>query len=159
MTSTYFLHKCLKNIPIYTSVLPIDHLDKVVNWFEKYKGPFPKSFVLNTEPSNVKKGGHWILVTFFKQNKDVAIEIFDSLALGSGSLPHQLRIQLGDLGKLVYSKLQIQSFISDYCGFFCLYRCLSINNGQSLDEFYKSFSLVNLNDNDKTVVSLIVNHV
>ena len=159
MTSTFFLHKCLKNIPNYTTIIPIDHLDKVETWFETYKGPFPKSFVVNTEPSNVKNGGHWILVTFFKENKHINIEIFDSLALGGNSLPHQLSSQLDHIGKLMYSKIQIQSFTSDYCGLFCLYRCLSINIAQPLDVFYKSFSMVNLNANDSTVVSLIVNYV
>lgn len=159
MTSTYFLHNCLKNIPNYTTVLPIDHLDKVEKWFKTYEGSFPKSFVINTEPSNVKSGGHWILTTFFKTNKYMTIEIFDSLALGSDSLPAELGRQFGHLGKLVYSNLQIQAYTSDYCGLFCLYRCLSINIGQPLDLFYKSFSMTNLNDNDKKVVLLIEKYV
>ena len=159
MTSTYFLHNCLKNIPNYTSVLPIDHLDKIESWFETYKGQFPKSFVINTEPSNIESGGHWILATIFKENKYIAIEIFDSLALGSDLLPNQLRRQLGQLGKLNYSNLQIQSYTSDYCGLFCLYRCLSINAGHTLERFYRSFSMTNLNDNDSKVVTLIENYV
>lgn len=96
--------------------------------------------------------GHWVLLTF--ENK--MCKIFDSLAIPFTMYPDTLRAFIyKNSSKVSASKTPIQSSLSVLCGYFCISRLLSMNEGVCEKDFHNKFN-TNLEENDVLVMKLII---
>lgn len=114
----------------------------------------PLAFVLNTDNSR-SKGQHWIALYVPKNNGD--IEYFDS----GGRPPTNkrwLKFIKNNCNRYIYNPIQIQSFISEMCGEFCItYLNERICKKKSLKEYIDQFNTKDLEMNDNTVKRLYNN--
>ena len=156
MCSNIFLISVLKGFKIFGGVFACDELHTITSSKREFS-----SIIVNTEKSTSNKAGHWILLTYFRKNKKlVYCEIFDSLAHNISEIPMLIVEYIRSLDVPVkYSHTQIQSYLSDFCGLFCIARFLSILSREDLDKFTKYFSNKFLNRNNKISVEYIFNHI
>ena len=156
MCSNIFLINVLKGFKKFVGVFACDELHTITSSKREFS-----SIIVNTEKSTSNKAGHWILLTYFRKNKKlVYCEIFDSLAHNISEIPMLIVEYIRSLDVPVkYSHTQIQSYLSDFCGLFCIARFLSILSREDLDKFTKYFSNKFLNRNNKISVEYIFNHI
>ena len=156
MCSNIFLISVLKRFRNFEGVFACDELDALTLAKKKMS-----SVIVNTEKSTSNISGHWILITYFRRNKKlVCCEIFDSMAYNINKLPKLIVEYIRSLDIPVkYSHTQIQSYLSDYCGLFCIARFLSILSKEDLDKFTKYFNKKFLIRNNKKSVEIIFNHI
>ena len=98
---------------------------------------YPCSLILNTDPST-RPGEHW-LALFFNSKKEA--EFFDSFGndaqeFGLGKYIKRFSI------KIVSNNVQLQSFDSNACGYYCLYFILLKSRGFTLTEIISLFSKI-----------------
>jgi hypothetical protein len=111
-------------------------------------------FLIFNLSKHFQKGSHFIAIA--KMNKKVIY--FDPLGnkcSNMGILKFLLKIK----SKIIFTKKQIQSDHSIFCGFFCLAFLLYISKNKSLKSFLKIFSSSNLPDNDKICIDIILNEI
>lgn len=149
MVSNFFLTDVLSDFPNFGGVYSN-------NQFLKIKLQENLSYIVNTNNQNQPYGGHWILITCFKSPKK--IEIFDSLKIVNP--PNKILDKCRKFNKIQYTKKSIQDKKSNYCGFFCLYRFLTLNlflKPPCLSEFINLFKTSNKSKifNDQLVLQYI----
>ena len=132
MVSNVMIDVILENISNYKGCFALDEIDLV----NPLSSKSPASYVINTYEKTVYSGGHWLLASYFPKTRQ--IEIFDSL--GSPSLiPSTIINHLQKYGSVSTPCPQIQGFLSNYCGLYCISRCISIYHGQRLSKFLSNF--------------------
>ena len=152
MTTTHFIDRVLRDLPLYTTCIPSNHISSITSEIKAGKLKPPFYFIVNTAPAHIEIGGHWMLVYC----KRAEVEVFDSLALSRDLLPTDIIHFLNFYKKVVYSNTPIQSPSSIYCGLFAIARALSISNGQTLETFLSHFLTRDLDQNDLLVEDYIV---
>lgn len=151
MVSNVMIDVILENISNYKGCYALDEM----NLFNPLSSKSTGSYVINTYEKTVYSGGHWILATYFPKTKQ--IEIFDSL--GSPSLiPSTILNHLQKYGSVTTPCPQIQGFLSNYCGLYCVWRCISISQGERLSKFLSNFDQ-NTDLNDILVKTKLIQYI
>ena len=132
MVSNIQIDSVLGGVANYSGCFSLDEIDLIKPSTLKD----PSSFVLNTFERRFSQGGHWLLVTFFKDKSEV--EIFDSLGMPS-LIPSRIGNTLLHFGNLIHTTKLLQNPLSDCCGLYVIGRSISINRGQSLKRFLDNF--------------------
>lgn len=132
MVSNIQIDSVLKDLTNYSGCFSLEEIDLVK------PSPFKhiSSYVLNTFESQITRGGHWLVITFF--NDTSVVELFDSLGIPS-LIPLRIRNALSQFGKVLHTTKSLQDPFSDCCGLYCIGRNISINRGQSLTKFLDNF--------------------
>ena len=132
MVSNVLIDAILENISNYKGCYALDEMILV----NPISSKSTSSYVINTFEKSFYHGGHWLLISYFP--KTCEIEIFDSL--GSPNLiPSTIIKHLQKYGTVSTPCPQIQGFLSNYCGLYCISRCISIFRGQKLSKFLSNF--------------------
>lgn len=149
MDSFQLRYALLKSLPIFTGVCASDQLELLGK---------RKSFavIVNNEPST-ENGMHWIC--FFKNSDSDTIEFFDSYAMTIKFYPTTIfNFCKTQANRIRFSKRQIQSNSSDYCGHYCLWFLIHRYHSNSFEQAVKSFSDQNLYENDIIVKDFVDQH-
>ena len=133
-----------------------DRIKNVTNKVLKERQSF--SLIINISPSSVMQG-HFIALSF-KASKNSLI-IFDSLKLpfsdpNVARFLNQLKVQVPSL-KIKYAKRQIQSFESNFCGYYVIGFLLSQDRlHETLTTYMRRFHLKPVKENDTIVLNYIL---
>ena len=144
MVSNQLICSVLEHVDTFKGCFSLDQLHELRPDYND----FASSYIINTFESSLPRGGHWLVATFGR--KGGHIELFDSLAEKDFIPPPILHI-LSKFGKVVFNSQAIQHPMSDYCGFFCISRVISIYKKQQLGTFISKFNVDDLFGNDKIV--------
>lgn len=151
MVSNVLIDVILENISNYKGCYALDE----INLLNPQSSKSTASYVINTYEKTIYQGGHWILATYFP--KTGQIEVFDSL--GSPRLiPSTILKHLQKFGSVSTPCPQIQGFLSNYCGLYCISRCISIFEGQTLSKFLCNFDQ-NTDSNDILVKTKLIEYI
>ena len=114
---------------------------------------FGKQFIVNLSTSNTS-GSHFIALSI----KNDYCLFFDSF--GKSCTNSYIIESLYNQNKnIIYSNIQIQDFLSHFCGYFCLAFLINDFNGKSLTDFLAKFNEKDLLTNDEKTVNIIVSHI
>jgi hypothetical protein len=128
---------------IFGGTYPIDKLPKRVQ--------YPSCFVINNQPS-YQTGEHWVAV-YFTKNKNAVF--FDSY--GNNPSFYKLTKFVKNNSKMFeYNHKQIQSYLSEYCGYYCLLFLLFISRENTLTDFLSFFK--NPVKNDLMIKNFLKNY-
>ena len=114
------------------------------------------SIIINLSKQN-EIGTHFIAV-YVLENKIIYFDSFGN-QLNNSSLKRYLKKYKKPI---ILSKIQIQNLLSSHCGFFCIAFILCIENGITLDNFFKKFYRKKLHLNDyicNKIINIFINHV
>ena len=108
--------------------------------------------------STSNKVGHWILLLKYQYKYERYLELFDSLCTPYNILSLYIRsfIENTTHDRFILSPRIIQNAESNFCGFYCIARSLSIIQNISQFDFYDNFSY-EIKLNDSLVVQYITN--
>ena len=127
-------NKDKKTKSLYIGTFPFDKLPDKFN--------FPACFIINNQKST-EIGEHWLAVYFDSKKK---CYFFDSFGM------HQKFYGLNNYLKkksteIIYNKLQLQSFFTEYCGYYCVIFLLLKARKYSFDFIISQFKDPESNDN------------
>jgi hypothetical protein len=109
----------------------------------------PSAYIINTHTRD-KEGEHWLAI-FYSSNGNA--EFFDSFGLGPEFYDLD-QFLINTSKKCYYNTVALQSFNSQYCGFYCvlfiLFKCQKISFFNFLNYFNKDTLI-----NDKEILNLI----
>jgi len=149
MDSFQLRYALLKTLPIFTVVCASDQLELLGKHNEF-------AIIVNNEPST-ENGMHWI--SFYKNSQSDVIEFFDSYAMDIVFYPPSiLKFCRAQAKHIRFSKIQIQSNLSNYCGHYCLWFLIHRYFSDSFEQVVKNFSEHNLNENDTIVKDFVDQH-
>ena len=152
MTSNFYLTGLLEEFDGFIGVFARDNLPAIKPI--KYGS---LSLIVNTNSLSDNGGGHWLLISLIFNNNQVQLcEVFDSLNLGLEHLHEDISVYIKRMRvETKFNNRQIQCISSDFCGFFCVCRFLSIFVDEPLSLFLNKFNYINLSNNDILVIRLI----
>ena len=152
MTSNFYLTGLLEEFDGFIGVFARDNLPAIKPI--KYGS---LSLIVNTNSLSDNGGGHWLLVSLIFNNNQVQLcEVFDPLYLGLEHLHEDISVYIKRMRvETKFNNRQIQCISSDFCGFFCVCRFLSIFVDEPLSLFLNKFNYINLSNNDILVIRLI----
>lgn len=112
----------------------------------------PIGIVVNLCVSNRSDDScHWVFIHVDKES----VEYFDSGGSDSYKInSHVKKFVLRQKKKVVSSNVQIQSYVSDYCGMFVLTRLYAKALNINLNKYLSAFKRTNLERNDPIVTKL-----
>lgn len=137
--------------PYFAGVYAVDSLPLII----EDKSSF---IIVNTDVLS-GTGQHWVLINIL--SKSDPYEWFDPLGKSPEHYSHALYDFMTQNGikPFIMNTEQVQSDISDSCGYFCLYvgdfRCVGYTLNYILDKFKKR----NLSSNDLLVENYVHNHM
>jgi hypothetical protein len=118
----------------FIGVFPRDRLPRIHN--------FPCSFIINTHKSDMK-GEHWLAFYF---DHDKKLDFFDSY----GNSPSFFKLDQyinHNSSSTNYNTIQLQSFHSRLCGFYCVLFILYRSRGFTMNQFLDKFTdFTSIND-------------
>ena len=144
MVSNQLIYSVLEHVDTFKGCFSLDELHKIRPDYND----FASSYIINTFESFIPQGGHWLVATFGTEGGH--IELFDSLA-EKDLIPPPILHTLSKFGEVVFNSQAIQHPLSDYCGFFCISRVISIYKKQQLGAFISKFNFDDLFRNDRLV--------
>ena len=152
MTSNFYLTGLLEEFDGFIGVFARDNLPAIKPI--KYGS---LSLIVNTNSLSDNGGGHWLLISLIFNNNQVQLcEVFDSLNLGLEYFQEDISVYIKRMRvETKFNNRQIQCISSDFCGFFCVCRFLSIFVDKPLSLFLNKFNYINLSNNDILVIRLI----
>ena len=152
MTTNLFINDLLHDFNGFIGVFTRDNLPVI-----KPVKSGCLSLVVNTNSIYDTEVGHWLLISFIFYEREIQIcELFDSLNLGLRALHEDIYLYIKRLKvDIKYNYREIQSVTSNFCGFFCICRFLSIFISEPLTSFLSKFEYHDLNKNDALSVYLI----
>ena len=152
MTSNFYLTGLLEEFDGFIGVFARDNLPAIKPI--KYGS---LSLIVNTNSLSDNGGGHWLLISLIFNNNQVQLcEVFDSLNLGLEYLHEDISVYIKRMRvETKFNNRQIQCISSDFCGFFCVCRFLSIFVDEPLSLFLNKFNYINLSNNDILVIRFI----
>lgn len=124
---------CIKNY--YNNVYSIDTLPRFIK-------KVPAFLIINTSPSYVENG-HWLAIYIHKNRY---LEFFDSYGL-SPKYYNLNKFIRNNSNYFSYNNIQLQSFITKTCGYFCLIFLLLKCHKININNFFKG----NINQNEKKI--------
>ena len=117
------IERLLRNVKEFDGVFSVDNLPDE-----------PRLLVCNLDPSH-RSGSHWICI--YVDDKTVG-EYFDSLGRApDGALECYMNSKCSSW---TYSRRQLQSILSAFCGHYCVYFCLLRSRGLTMNNIVASFS-------------------
>jgi uncharacterized protein YutD len=128
------LKKDKKSKKIYLGTFPFDKLPK------NFK--YPACFIINNQKST-EIGEHWLAIYFDSQKK---CYFFDSFGMDP-KFYNLLSYLKTKSTTIIHNKLQIQSFFSEYCGYYCIIFLLLKVRKYSLNFILSQFKDPESNDN------------
>ena len=146
MVSNLYIENILKELSNFRGCLACDQL----NGFTPEKNRVHQ-FVINTGTSSTP-GEHFVYLELRPQKKPVFVDSFGVSTENKFIMDFMAK---NGFHNYEYSKQQIQSIGSIYCGFFCIYIAQCRNAGHSLYKILSNFSRIDLESNDETCISLI----
>ena len=133
--STNDINSMLKHIIMFVGTFPSDIVPV-------YRKKYPQAFVINTAPEKTS-GEHW-----------TALILSDNKCLYFDSLGHQIQnlsllksFKRAGVKDYTYNSRQIQSVLSNSCGYYCIAFILSFVYGVSYHSFISNF-MTELKQND-----------
>ena len=133
--STNDINSMLKHIIMFVGTFPSDIVPV-------YRKKYPQAFVINTAPEKTS-GEHW-----------TALILSDNKCLYFDSLGHQIQnlsllksLKRAGVKDYTYNSRQIQSVLSNSCGYYCIAFILSFVYGVSYHSFISNF-MTELKQND-----------
>ena len=144
MVSNIYLEKTLKYINGFVGVFAADQIS-----VDDFNSSLPQYAVVNTRNINDTAVGHWLLLSRYEKDGEIILELYDSFAYPISILSENLKqvILNLDYDYFVTNIVNVQHLSSQYCGFYCIGRILSLNNMETLSNHLKMFSL-DLSQND-----------
>ena len=134
------------NIKDFKEVLPCDFFR------EKEIGP-NESYICNLSNSK-SKGSHFVAIRF-KEGKAM---YFDSFGVKCMNLDILYKFKSLGIEEIVYSTKCLQSFSSQFCGFFCI-SMLLYTETNSLEDYLRIFDKNDLHKNDRICINIIKEHL
>lgn len=110
---------------------------------------FPSAFIVNTQ-SSWQNGEHWVAF-YFSSEKEA--DFFDSFGRHPEYFGHEKYLK-NTASKWRYNPLQLQSYVSHICGYYCVLFLLYRSRGFSLDDFLCKFK-DDENLNDLVLINLL----
>lgn len=152
MTTNTYICRVLDRFDSFMGVFPADihpKLPRIKNGF--------LSAIFNTKLSYETGIGHWVLISYFCYNEVLFFcEVFEPLGFNNDVLPRVIKEYIRGLNvRVKYTTREIQSINSNFCGFFCIARFLSIYYDEKLSTFLNKFNKSPLITNDDKCVKLI----
>lgn len=151
MVSNVLIDNILSDIHNYKGCYALDQMKMIDPSFSEH----PSSYVINTYESSFYYGGHWLLCTYFPKTHQ--FEVFDSLG-STDLIPSMILSHLQKYGHVSSNCPQIQDFSSNYCGMYCISRCISISKGQKLVKFLSNITQ-NTHSNDYLVKANLIQYI
>ena len=152
MVTNVYLDNTLGGLKNFLGTYAADEIDHSI-----FAGKvFPHHAIVNTKTSSDGEMGHWILISRYYEYDKIILEIYDSFGYPISALSKNIKMLITKLEYdfLVTNNIIVQHVLSQYCGFFCIARILSIMNGESLIKHLNIFS-TNLIENNDTVCDYI----
>ena len=146
MVSNQYIEDMLEELPSFRGCLACDQLKEVT--LEKNR---VNQFVVNTGTSSTL-GEHFVYLELRPRKNPVFVDSFGTLTENKFIIDFLIK---NGYKQYEYSRQQIQSLGSVYCGFFCIYIARCRARSQSLGKILSKFSTTDLESNDETCVSLI----
>src|SRR5271163_1953304 len=110
----------------FAGVFPIDRLPNVKNG--------PLLMVVNTDPHD-RPGEHWVAISINAKNEGYYMDSFGRKA------PRVIANYLNsNCTKWDYNDRQLQSAVSRFCGYYCVFFCLYSSVGEKPDKILKCFT-------------------
>ena len=140
MVSNYFLQDVLGGFDNFRGVYAADTID--TNILRKEYSGAQEFFIVNTEPISSQQMGHWIAFSRYREDGEVVLELFDSLAYPVSSLHSNIKqiVKSASYESFVTNQRILQSVSSIFCGLYCIARFISLLHEESLKDFLKTFS-------------------
>ena len=146
MVSNQFVHHTLRDLPDFRGCWACDQISKI-----SFDSSRRHQIIVNTGLSS-SDGEHFIYLELQVKGNPIFVDSF-----GTCIENEYITKFLIDRGYKQYSfsRQQIQSPASVYCGFFCIYTALCRAKKYSIEKILSKFSQVNLTSNDALCVKLI----
>ncbi len=140
MVSNYFLLDVLGGFENFKGVYAADTIDTGI--LRKEYSEAPEFFIVNTEPISSQRMGHWITFSRYRENGEVVLEMFDSLAYPLSSLSRNIQqiMKSGSYENFLTNQKVLQTVSSNFCGLYCIARFISLLHKESLKDFLNAFS-------------------
>ena len=126
----------LQNVDHFLGCFPL-------NGLPSFPTSFPKSMIINTQPSG-HPGEHWVALVLTETN----CYYFDSFALPTIPLNIDMYLQPHYKG-ITYLDYRIQDSTSNYCGAYCVCFVLHVQDDLTYDQFSGHYYSDNLLENDE----------
>ena len=126
----------LQNVDHFLGCFPL-------NGLPSFPTSFPKSMIINTQPSG-HPGEHWVALVLTETN----CYYFDSFALPTIPLNIDMYLQPHYKG-ITYLDYRIQDSTSNYCGAYCVCFVLHVQDDLTYDQFIGHYYSDNLLENDE----------
>ena len=146
MVSNQYIHNTLGELRDFRGCWACDQLSKI----ELEEGK-RHQIVVNTGVSS-SEGEHFVYLELKARGDPIFVDSFGA----SIENEHILRF-LFEKGykRYSFSKQQVQSSLSVYCGFYCIHVALCRASNQSIKKILSKFSRANLELNDSICIALI----
>ena len=126
----------LQNVDHFLGCFPL-------NGLPSFPTSFPKSMIINTQPSG-HPGEHWVALVLTETN----CYYFDSFALPTIPLNIDMYLQ-PHYKEITYLDYRIQDSTSNYCGAYCVCFVLHVQDDLTYDQFIGHYYSNNLLENDE----------
>ena len=126
----------LQNVDHFLGCFPL-------NGLPSFPTSFPKSMIINTQPSG-HPGEHWVALVLTETN----CYYFDSFALPTIPLNIDMYLQ-PHYKEITYLDYRIQDSTSNYCGAYCVCFVLHVQDDLTYDQFIGHYYSDDLLQNDK----------
>ena len=112
---------------------------------------YPMAFVINSDPIK-KSGEHWIGV--YLTNPELCL-YFDSFGLSPWGEIARFCYKYSK--RVLFNRLWLQSFLSQYCGIYVLYFLNSAAHGLTMNKMFKDFKSYDWTTNDQRIMDWFIN--
>ena len=146
MVSNQYIEDVLGELSSFRGCLACDQLKEVT--LEKNR---VNQFVINTGVSSTL-GEHFVYLETRPGKNPVFVDSFGTLTENKFIIDFLIK---NGYKQYEYSRQQIQSIGSVYCGFFCIYIARCRARSHPLGKILSKFSTSSLESNDETCISLI----
>jgi hypothetical protein len=127
----------------FKKVIAIDQLPQCCNKIKT------SAYVINTD-EHYKQGQHWVAIFYTKKR---TCEFFDSFGMGPEFYGLDKFISKTS-NSCITNNIALQSFISEYCGYYCILFILLRSRNISFNKFLNYFGVDSI-ENDLKIKNLI----